>query len=93
MLYKRRPIIVDAMQYEEGGPLPEGCMRGGAQLNSRSDQVWLLTRDGPSEIKDGDWIVTDKRNGRRQVMADGAFKFNYDRFSLKKNAIMEWEPK
>ena len=86
--YRRKPIVVDAVQFDESRPWPEGVRPAGMQHNTPRDALhgrtyWPIgapladTVEGRKLVVAGDWIITDI-NGDRSLCKPGIFKTAYE---------------
>jgi hypothetical protein len=73
MMYRLRPVMVEAVQAIEGRmSLLPGVVRDCGR------EAWVIkTRDGDVEIAPGDWVVTGMANDHF-VMHDDKFQMIYD---------------
>lgn len=70
--FRKKPVVVGAVQFTEavrdahlfdGGPLPEGVTKGGANYHPGRREVYsanfyIETLEGRMEVSVGDWIIT-----------------------------------
>ena len=57
MKYRKKPVVVDAVQYRAGEPFPPGvcdCHPDGVHFR----EPHVHTLEGVMTVTDGDWIIT-----------------------------------
>ena len=69
MKYKKRPVVVDAVQWFKDGDHPA--------VKPYYDRPALNTRDGSMWIAPGDWIITDT-NGEHDTCSQDIFELTYE---------------
>ena len=71
MQYRKKPVVIDAVQFTEavrdaclfdGHPLPLGVQRGAASIHPGDRKVWsadfyIETLEGRMAVNLGDWII------------------------------------
>ena len=83
-LYRKKPIIVDAVQAKEGEvSLLPGVVR------EMSLGKWIIkTLEGPLEVKPGDWVITGVHGEHYPIKAD-IFAETYEMVPDNKEADMD----
>ena len=51
--FRKKPVVIAAVQYHIGDPLPAGC----CACNESAGMVHIHTLEGSMTISDGDWII------------------------------------
>ena len=62
--YRKRPVVIDAVQFHVGQDLPEpfqivnyGYPVGENESHPLEGKYWVQTLEGPLMVRDGDWLV------------------------------------
>lgn len=56
MKFRKKPVVIEAEQYREGGPLP--FVEEGVLDYDEDARIQIInTREGRLEVCDGDWII------------------------------------
>jgi len=85
MKFRKKPVVIEAVQFDPGGPhkihLPVG-VRGIPSPNSDNwnyagCQFFVDTLEGPLEVKPGDWIITGVK-GERYPCKPDVFEMTYE---------------
>lgn len=71
MRYRKKPVVIDAVQFTEQIPLPTGVYR--------EDGAWFVkTLEGIHEVTVGDWIITGVK-GERYPCKPDIFALTYEK--------------
>lgn len=59
MKYRKKPVIVDAVQFRIGDPLPDGVVMWPDLYNEEARVPVIHTTEGRRfvQVQDGDWII------------------------------------
>src|ERR1700684_3723141 len=74
--YRKKPVVIDAVQFLEGQPLPEGVNYGypkerGDPVSHRLDgKYWIATLEGEHITTFGDWIINRVKGERYPCKAE-----------------------
>jgi hypothetical protein len=69
--YRKLPVVIEAVQYVVGGPLPEGVILGCAECgNVLAFVPHIHTLEGTHTVSPGDWIITGVRGERYPCKPD-----------------------
>ena len=79
--YRKRPVIIEAVQLIEGQPTPEGvnfgCPCGDTERCSICGKYWIQTLEGPMIASYNDWIITGVK-GERYACKPDIFEATYE---------------
>jgi hypothetical protein len=89
--FRKKPVEIEAVQFTEemrdanifdGGPLPEGVLRGSAAYHRRRREVYhanyhIQTLEGEMQVAVGDWIITGVK-GERYPCKPDIFEATYE---------------
>lgn len=80
--FKRKPIIVEAAQWNKGSPMLPGMDDGACGDWGCSEETPIIhMRDGDELwVNDGDWVIKEGR-GRYSVMDQSEFEKTYEKIS------------
>lgn len=84
MKFRKKPVVIEAVQFFKDGPLVEHVNFGWPkderdQLPHHLDgKYWVSTLEGPLMVSNGDWIITGTKNERYPCKPD-IFESIYDR--------------
>lgn len=70
-LYRKRPVVIEAVQYRDGMPLP------GVTANGAGSGAWIETLEGALDVREGDWIITGVA-GEIYPCKDAIFRQTYE---------------
>jgi hypothetical protein len=72
MKYRKKPVVIEAVQFSAIAPLPEGV-----EYDSKGNAI-IKTLEGPLRVSDGDWIITGVK-GERYPCKPDIFAATYER--------------
>jgi hypothetical protein len=64
MKFRKKPVVIDAVQFDELEPLPAGV-----ECDSRGYAI-IKTLEGDMRVSDGDWIITGVKGERYPCKPD-----------------------
>jgi len=73
MKYRKKPVVVEAVQMMEDMSLPEGVTRA---TNAR-DEFAIKTLEGTMHGNSGDWLITGVK-GEKYFCKDDIFRMTYE---------------
>jgi hypothetical protein len=77
--YRQKPPVIDAEQFlPDANQIPIGVYSSG-QGDPRTDSAlsWMInTINGPQQIHNGDWVITD--SGFKRIMDPATFANTYE---------------
>jgi hypothetical protein len=81
MKFRKKPVVIEAVQLIEDQPTPEG-VNFGVPLNlgctsSLDGKYWIQTLEGPLIAQFGDWIITGVK-GERYPCKPDIFEMTYE---------------
>ena len=78
MKFRKKPVVIEATQYEFGKPWPEGCV-GLPDDQTHQDPrcVWIETLEGGHVVSPGDWVITGVK-GERYPCKPDIFEMTYE---------------
>jgi hypothetical protein len=81
MQFRKKPIVIEALQFFPDQPWPEGVarrIRADGGWDERCDGWWIETLEGGHVVSPGDWIVTGIK-GERYPCKPDIFEATYER--------------
>ncbi len=64
MKYRKKPVVIEAVQFEATKPLPDGV-----EYDSKGYAI-IRTLEGDMRVSDGDWIITGVKGERYPCKPD-----------------------
>ena len=81
MKFRKKPVVIDAVQFFYENPNPDaGVCFGTPAPDSEPylvDKYWIPTLEGWHEVSDGDWIITGIK-GERYPCKPDIFEATYE---------------
>lgn len=78
MKFRKKPVVIEAVQWFEGDPLPEGvemhCVADGLGVPSFPS---IKTLEGWMTVSSGDWVITGVK-GERYPCKPDIFEATYE---------------
>lgn len=76
--FRKKPVVIEAVQYQPGERLPEGVLLGCTECGNPLTFVpHVHTLEGTMMVSPGDWIVTGVK-GERYPCKPDIFAATYD---------------
>lgn len=75
--YRKRPVVIDAVQWHIGDALPEGCAYGHGEHFDLAC-CFISTLEGVMRVDDGDWVITGIK-GEKYPCKPDIFFATYER--------------
>lgn len=72
--YRKKPVVIEAVQWFEGEPWVDGMTFAPTELETRP-VIWTL--EGSMVVSSGDWIITDV-NGEKYPCKPDIFERTYE---------------
>ena len=74
--YRKKPVVVDAVQWFEGDKLPEGCFYGEGEYFDMAC-CYIQTLEGVMRVEPGDWVITGVK-GEKYPCKPDVFELTYE---------------
>lgn len=60
MKFRKKPVVIEAVQFQEDNQATHTHVNFGSPENSfyTRDKYWIQTLEGPLIVQNGDWIIT-----------------------------------
>lgn len=77
MKYRKKPVVIEAVQFKADQPWPDGVVPATLQHNLPRDRdYWpagapiIHTLEGPHLVREGDWVITGVKGERYPCKPD-----------------------